>query len=189
MHNSRAMTKPLSPQQIRDAELPRARRGFDEAATRGFLADAAGALSAVTRERDELQRQVDELSKHADQHPTDAQRIGDVLMAAHRAGEDLLARATDEAAQIRATAESERDDLFVRAQVHANALVAEATTAVEALRHEDEDLRRAIGVYRRELVLFLQTSLARLEEVESFGPAVPTPKELDGELLLRLPTE
>lgn len=192
------LAEPLSPLGERGLDLsrlqvdgsvdfPRARRGFDEAATRGFLADAARVLGDVTRERDELQRQVDELSKHAAQHPTDAERIGDVLMAAHRACEDLLARATDEAAHIRATADSERDDLFIRAQVHANAMVAEAATAVEALRHEDEELRRAIGICRRELVLFLQSSLAQLEEVESFGPAVP--KELDGELLLRLPTE
>ena len=154
-----------------------------------MLAEAARVLSDVTRERDELQRQVEELNKHASEHPTDAERIGDVLMAAHRAGEDLLSRATDEATHIRATAESERDDLFARAQVQATALVAEATAEVEALRQEDENLRRSIGVYRRELVLFLQASLAQLEEIESFGPAVPPPQELDGELLMRLPTE
>jgi len=183
------MTKPLTPQQLRDAELPRARRGFEEGATRELLADAAGALSAVTSERDDLQKRVEELSKQAAQHPTDAETIGAVLMTAHRAGEDLLAKAAEEAAQMRASAESERDDLFVRAQAHAESMVAEAAATIESLRHEDEALRHSNSVYRRELMLFLKAALSQLEEVESFGPGTAQPMQLDGELLAQLPSQ
>ena len=87
------MAKPLTPPQIRDAELPRALRGFDVEATRAVLADAASALSAVTRERDDLRKQVDELGAQASRNPTDAEQLGAVLLTAKRAGDELIAKA------------------------------------------------------------------------------------------------
>jgi cell division septum initiation protein DivIVA len=193
VHNEEAMTKPLTPQQIRDADLPKARRGFEEEATRKLLADAAGALSTAFRERDDLLKQVADLSKQAAENPTDAETIGAVLMVAHRAGEDLLAQAADEAAQIQAGAERERDELLVQARGQIEALVAEAGAGIQALRDEDADLRRSIATNRQELADFLRSSLAQLEEVDSFGPhpaAHPVePRALDGELFLQLPSE
>ena len=56
---NQAMAKPLTPPQIRDAELPRSLRGFDVDATRELLANVAGTLAAVTRERDDLRKQVE----------------------------------------------------------------------------------------------------------------------------------
>ena len=53
---NQAMAKPLTPPQIRDVELPRSLRGYDVDATRGLLANAAAALAAVTRERDDLRK-------------------------------------------------------------------------------------------------------------------------------------
>lgn len=183
------MTDQLTPQQIRDAEFTRSRRGFDEVTTRGFLARAADALSALIRERDELRAQVDELNKYAAKHPTDAETIGAVLMTAHRAGEELLARAAEEAAELRERTEAEREELLARTQANADELLAEAGAQLESVRREDEDLRRSIDVYRQELAVFLRASLAQLEEVDSFGPKPVRPPELDGELLSRLPSE
>ena len=189
VHNEEVMTKPLTPQQIRDADLPKAMRGFEEGATRALLANAAGALTAAVRERDDLLKQVADLSKQAAENPTDAETIGAVLMVAHRAGEDLLAQAADEAAQIEAGAERQRDELLVQARGQIEALVAEAGTGIQALRDEDAGLRRAIATNRQELAQFLRSSLAQLEEVGSFSPHPTEPRALDGELFAQLPSE
>lgn len=187
------MNTHLTPQQIRDADLPKALRGFEEDATRGLLEKAAAALGAAVRERDDLLKQVADLSKQAAENPTDAETIGAVLMVAHRAGEDLLAQAADEAAQIEAGAEHQRDELLVQARGQIEALMAEAGAGIQALRDEDADLRRSIATYRQELAQFLRSSLAQLEEVGTFDPhpgAHPVePRALDGELFLQLPSE
>ena len=205
----REMAKPLGPPQIRDAELPRALRGYDIDATRGLLANAAGALAAVSRERDELRKQVEELSVRASQNPTDAERLGAVLLTAKRAGDELVAKAAEEATEIRAAAEqtrlqveSQRADLIARARAEADAMVGEAAGAVEQLRRQAEDLRYSLSARRQELVAFLQSALDRLEGVEAVpaavpeppvavepAPAPPQPTGLDGELLAQLPTE
>lgn len=199
---NQAMAKPLTPPQIRDAELPRSLRGFDVDATRGLLANVAGALAAVTRERDDLRKQVEALSVQASQNPTDAERLGAVLLTAKRAGEDLVAKAADEAEEIRAGAEqmraeveTERAELAGRARAEADAMVGEAAATVESLKREAEELRHSIAARRQELVTFLQSALDQLEEVESARPAVAEPTEptqstgLDGELLAQIPSE
>jgi cell division septum initiation protein DivIVA len=199
---NRAMAKPLTPPQIRDAQLPRSLRGFDVDATRELLANVAGALAAVTRERDDLRKQVEGLSVQASQNPTDAERLGAVLLMAKRAGDDLVAKATEEAAEIRAGSqqmraevEAERADLAAQARAEAEAMVSKAAETVDSLEREAEELRHSIAARRQELVTFLQSALHQLEDVESVGPAVAEPAKptqatgLDGELLAQLPSE
>ena len=162
-------------------------RGFDIDATRGLLAEAAGALSAVTRERDDLRKQVEELSAQAARNPTDAERLGAVLLTAKRAGDDLIAKAAEEAAEIRAgaerlqaDAESRRDALLAQARSEADAMVQQAASTVDALGHEADELRRAIAAHRQEFVAFLRSALEQLDGVESLRPAAPEPAGLDG---------
>ncbi len=189
------MAKPLTPQQVRDAELPRALRGFDEDATRSFLSDAASTLHAVTKERDELRKQVDRLNHQVSQTPTDAETIGAVLLTAHRAGEEMLAKAAEDVAGIHEDAERQRVELLVRARAEAEAMLADADSTITTLRHQDEDLRRSIAMYRQELVVFLRTALTQLDEVETLAPQAITDspaeasRELHNELLAQLPSE
>ncbi len=189
------MAKPLTPPQIRDAELPRALRGFDVHATRGLLADAAAALSAVTRERDDLHKQVEELSVRASQNPTDAERLGAVLLTAKRAADELIVKAEEDAARIRADAElaqadaeRKRNELFVQARAQADELVKDAAAKVESLGREAEEQRRSISAHREEFIAFLRSALEQLESVESLRSKV-APRDLDGELLAQLPSE
>ena len=200
---NQAMAKPLTPPQVRDAELPRALRGYDVDATRGLLANAAGALAAVSRERDDLRKQVEELTVHAAENPTDAERLGAVLITAKRAGDELVAKAADEAAEIRAGAEqmradveSQRAELAARARAEADAMVSDAGAKVELLRQEADELNRSIVARRQELVVFLRSALQQLEGVESVRPVVaePPPEQaertgLANELLAQLPSE
>lgn len=190
------MAKALTPPQIRDAELPRALRGFDVEATRALLADAASALSAATRERDDLRKQVEELSEQASQNPTDAEQLGAVLLTAKRAGDELIAKAAADATEVRAEAEQarvaaerQRIDLLVQAQAQAEELVREGAARAESLAHEAQELQRSITQHRAEFVAFLRSALDQLDGVEAVRPAVAETTELDGELLAQLPSE
>lgn len=190
------MAKPMTPPQIRDAELPRALRGFDVEATRSLLADAAGALTAITRERDDLRKQVDELSELASRNPTDAERLGGVLLIAKRAADDLLAKAKGEAAEIRAEAEQlhaeterQRAGLVAEARAQAEATVREASRLVESLGRDADELRRSLSLHREEFAAFLRSALKQLENIESLRPALSERPPLDGELLAQLPSE
>ncbi len=190
------MAKPLTPPQIRDAELPRSLRGFEVDATRALLADAASALSAVTRERDDLRKQVDELGAQASRNPTDAEQLGAVLLTAKRAGDELIAKASEDAAEIRAEAErkdveaeKQRTSLLVQAQAEADELVREGAATAQSLAQEAEGLQHSIAVHRQEFVTFLRSALNQLESVESARPAVAETGDLSGELLAQLPSE
>ena len=190
------MAKPLTPPQIRDAELPRALRGFDVEATRALLADAASALSAATRERDDLRKQVDELGEQASRNPTDAEQLGAVLLTAKRAGDELIAKAAEDAAELRAEAEQsrveaekQRTSLLVQAQAQADDLVREGAATAQSLGQEAEELRHSIAVHRQEFVAFLKSALTQLEDVESVAPVVAETGDLNGELLAQLPSE
>ena len=190
------MAKPLTPPQIRDAELPRSLRGFEVEATRALLADAASALSAVTRERDDLRKQVDELGAQASRNPTDAEQLGAVLLTAKRAGDELIAKASEDAAEIRAEAEQtrveaekQRTSLLVQAQAEADELVREGAATAQSLAQEAEGLQHSIAVHRQEFVTFLRSALNQIESVESARPAVAETGDLSGELLAQLPSE
>jgi len=181
------MAKPLTAQQLRSADLPRARRGFDEEATRRLLADAAEAINAITRERDDLKKQVAELSEQAATKPTDAETIGAVLMTAQRVADELVAKASDEVAEIRASAERERDVVLAQARAEADAMATDTAASIESLRREEGELRNSLATYRQEVVLFLRAALAQLEHVESLTPDPVKQAELDTALLSQVP--
>jgi cell division septum initiation protein DivIVA len=183
------MAKPLTPQQVRNVDLPRGRRGFDEEATRRFLAEAAETLDALTRERDELQKRVAELSEQAAQNPTDAETLGAVLVTAQRVADELVAKSTEEAAELRAGAERERDIVLAQAQAEADAMATDAAASIESLRREEGELRNSLATYRQEVVLFLRAALEQLEHVEAATPAPVKPAALDNALLTQLPSE
>ncbi len=172
--------------QIRNAELPKGRRGFEEEATRRLLANAARALDQATSERDELRKQVERLTRTLEEKPTDAETIGAVLMTAQGVADDLVAKATEEASAIREKAQLERDELLVEGRAEVEAKTAEAAAGLESLRAEDEALRRSIDAHRHELAGFLRGALAQLDSLE--GLAAPQPA-LDGTLLDRLPSD
>jgi cell division initiation protein len=172
----RAMEK--TPEQILATELPRARRGFEETATRRLLVEVATSLSAMTRERDDLRKRVNELDEQISKDPNSAEALGTVILSANRAAEDLVLKATDEAAT-----------LLAEAELRAEKVVSEATASVESLRASEESLRHSIAERRQELVTFLQSAV---EQLDAFGTLSPMPAEehdLDGDLLSRLPAE
>lgn len=180
------MRKQLTPQQLQDPKLPRALRGFDQEATQELLGEAARTLTALISQRDELQKQVEELTKRVAQTPTDAETLGAVLLRAKGVGDDLVAKATAEAASIRAQAEVEGAELFLRAQAQAGAIATKAAAALELLRQEDAELRRSISKHREELAALLRVALAQFESGGAANPAPSHPAKLDADLLTHL---
>jgi cell division septum initiation protein DivIVA len=167
-----------TPEQILATELPRARRGFEETATRRLLVEVATSLSSVIRERDDLRKRVNELNEQVSKDPNSAEALGTVILSANRAAEDLVLKATDEAAT-----------LIARAEIQAETIVAEATASVESLRTAEESLRQSIAERRQELVTFLQSAVEQLDAFGVLGPMPAEEHDLDGDLLSRLPAE
>lgn len=98
--------------QIRAATLPRSLRGLDERATRSLLERVADAFDGLCKERDKLLKELESLRAPRDPDAPTAESIGNTLLAANRAAEDLVAEATQKAAQIVAEAETERERIF-----------------------------------------------------------------------------
>jgi cell division septum initiation protein DivIVA len=102
----------ISPAAIREASLPKSLRGFDEAATRQFLIDVAETVQTLMDDRDKLQRSLEKTKEQARIDPEDPAAIGNVLLAAQRAGEELVAHAHATATQITAGAEEASERLL-----------------------------------------------------------------------------
>ena len=83
----------IPPAAIREASLPKGLRGFDEAATRKFLAAVAETVQTLIDQRDKLQESLAELNEQRPADREDPAAIGNVLLAAQRAGEELVAHA------------------------------------------------------------------------------------------------
>ena len=119
-----------------------------------------------------------------------------MLLTAKRAGDELIAKAAQDAEAIRAEAEQarleaekQRTHLLVQAQAEADDLVREGAATAQSLGREAEELRHSITERRQEFISFLRTALDQLEGVESVRPAVGKTADLDGDLLAQLPSE
>ena len=180
---------PMTPHQVKNAELPRGFRGFDEAATRQHLMAAAAELTRVLAECERLQKQVDALKQADVTDPTSAESLGSVLLTAKRAADDLLADATVDAARIREAAERERMELVARTRIDADAQVAEATARLGTVRAEEQSLRAAVAAQREELAIFLRAAARQLASLEELSAGTAGRADLDDQLLAQLPSE
>ena len=103
----------ISPASIREASLPKSLRGLDEAATRTFLNKVAETVQTLMNERDKLRESLLE-TERARIDPENPAAIGNVLLAAQRAGEELVAHAYATAEQITAGAKEASERLLRR---------------------------------------------------------------------------
>jgi cell division septum initiation protein DivIVA len=129
-----------NPSGIRNASLPKSLRGFDETATRKLLAEVATVVESLTAERENLRRQVeslqaaaasDELTSASADAEENPEVLGNAILAAKRAGDELLAAAQQEADEILSAAAAEAGRL------------AEQARADTADRERELDRRRA----------------------------------------------
>jgi cell division septum initiation protein DivIVA len=141
----------MSPAAIREASLPKGVRGFDETATRKFLNNVAQTVQALTEQRDKLQRSLDEANEQPRVSSEDPAAIGNVILAAQRAGEELVAHAHATAAQITAAAQEATERLLEEARRSAAAAEQKLEERLEAHELEHTRVRDELDESRRNL--------------------------------------
>lgn len=165
-------------------DLPVGFRGYDRASTDALLAKLVERSAALTRERDDLWRQVNELTTDVEEYRKRSEAVADALVTAQRMALDLRANAEAEIEErqrevdgLRASAEaelaerereiaSEREKLLdvgneIRAEARADAteIVREARIRADRLIDEVLDALRA---YEDDADGFLSESRTRL---------------------------
>jgi cell division septum initiation protein DivIVA len=123
-------------ERLQSAEPPRAIRGFDEGETRALLWDAAKLLEAAAEEREALQREFEQLRSKARDEVAGKEAIGNALLAATRAAEEMAAEARASAQRIEAEAEARAAAILEQATKSAEQR--EEETAAERARLEAE---------------------------------------------------
>jgi cell division septum initiation protein DivIVA len=156
----------ITPQQIREAELPRGFRGFAEQPTEELLENAASSLAAALAEGDALRRQLDELGSAEEESPSDAEVIGAALVTANRFAEKLLAEAREGIDRLNAETEAEARELVRRAELEARTHFADADRRLAELRAQEESLRATIRERRQELAAFIRAAVAQLVDAD-----------------------
>ena len=122
---------------LREADVARAIRGFQEEATRKLLDEAATALHRVAVERDTLRREAEEADAAAsDDDCRDAETIGRALVTATSISDQLVVSATEKAELLVSQAETEADALLTEARL----VVAELERETAARRAAAEDV-------------------------------------------------
>src|SRR4051812_31307635 len=142
----------ISPRAIREASLPKGLRGFDETATRKFLNEVAQTVQALTDQRDRLQQSLDTRNEQPPVASEDPAAIGNVLLAAQHAGEQLVAHA-------RATA----DQITAAAAEATERLLEETRRSTAAVEHQLEERQEALELEHARLLHDFAESRANLE--------------------------
>lgn len=181
---SEILPRRLTPQEIRDAQLPRSLRGYEEGATRRLLGDVAAAYERSVNQCDELRRQLDEqeagridpeehefleaerdelrdrvneLTKAAKSGGGDAEKVAaerDKLVAER----DGLAAERDELTAARDEIAAERDELRKRADKLAKDLAARERTPTPT--GEQDELRQRVGELEQTLAGYTESEQA-----------------------------
>ena len=157
---------PITPSQIRNIELPRSLRGYDETATKKLLSDAAMALEQALLDRDTA----DQLLREAEgRRPVGRNRARETRrkrLARHcstpngsvngswtkRARRRLASRARRKPRRATAEkAESQARDVLGRAELEARSKIGELASHVETLRRNEKELAAALDG-RRQMV-------------------------------------
>jgi len=149
------------PEEIREAQLPRSLRGYDEAATRRLLGEIADGVQALMTERDTLREQVRRLENGLREDNESPEVIGNALLAAKRAGEELIVEASKGAEQITARAKAEGEVLFEEARRAAADIERSVVEQRAELEGERQRLRQEAGDWRNKVDAERETLLAQ----------------------------
>jgi cell division septum initiation protein DivIVA len=135
--------------QLREPDLPRGMRGFQEEATQELLRKAGAALERVTSERDRLRSDLEAARTSTEETPAgrgaDAEAIGRALLTATSMSDQIVADAKEQAE--RKVAEAD----------------AEAQRVLAAARAEADEIERGLEGARERLELEVKGERERLE--------------------------
>lgn len=163
----------ITPEAIREASLPKSMRGFDEAATRKFLTDVAETVQRLMVDRDELRQALEERKQQARVDPEDPAAIGNVLLAAQRAGEELVAHAHATAEQITRGAEEASARMLEETRVMRADAEREIDERRDRWEHEHarlrDELQHALAEVEAERQRIIAQARAEAEELVAQG--------------------
>jgi cell division septum initiation protein DivIVA len=184
-------------------DLPVGFRGYDRASTDALLTKLDERGAALTRERDDLWRQVNDLTRDVEEYRQRSEAVADALVTAQRIALDLRANAEAEIAEQRREVEglrdlaeaqideqrreveAERDSLVdvgneIRAEARADAteIVREARIRADRLMDEVLDALRAYEDSTDDFLSESRTKLVSLvreliERIPGSAPSVP----------------
>jgi cell division initiation protein len=168
------MPQPLTPNEIRQRELPRSLRGYREAETRQLIEEAAAAYEAALtdlgRARESVSRRERDLEAALKALATAEREAEKVVVEAKQETAAILAEARSTAEKMTAEAQAVRDELaperesmLEEARAEAASIRRAAERQVEALREEQERLHSSIESIRGQFVALVEEALGRLE--------------------------
>jgi cell division septum initiation protein DivIVA len=143
---------------LREPDLPRGMRGFQEDATQELLGKAAGAIERVAGERDRLRSDLEAARASTDEavRGPDADAIGRALLTATSMSDQIVAEAKEQAERRREEAEDEAQRVLTAARDEAS----ELERGLEGVR---ERLEREMASERERLERQLASERSRLE--------------------------
>jgi cell division septum initiation protein DivIVA len=147
---------------LREPDLPRGMRGFQEDATQELLRKAAAALERIAGERDRLRSDLEAARASADetQRGPDTDAIGRALLTATSMSDQIVAEAKEQAERRVAEAAEEAERVLTAAHKE----VSELERGLEGVR---EQLEREVAGERERLERQLASERSQLEhEVE-----------------------
>lgn len=168
--------------------LPVGFRGYDREATDAAFAGLKERNAALTGERDDLRRQVDELGEELELHRRRVEAVADALVTAQliavdlrkaaeaeieaerRDASDEQQRLTDEGLAIRAKARQDATEIIREARIRADKLIEEVVAALEEYR---QDTDQFLSGTRERLDSLVRDLLGRIpgSAADDFPPA------------------
>jgi cell division septum initiation protein DivIVA len=162
------------PTAIRAVSLPKSLRGFDEAATRRLLSEVATVVESLTDEREILRQQIERLQTTASAQPTPAasgadesseretpEALGNAILAAKHAGDELIAAAQEEADLILAAAAAEADRLAEQARTSAADIEHEIALERSRVERERADHARTVSEWAAKVEVEREAMVAK----------------------------
>lgn len=149
------MAADITPEEIRQAQFRKVRRGLDPAEVSRFLGELADKMQGLIDERQRLAGQVGELANRDLETEFDSlgREVAAVLQAAREAAESMRERATADAARWRSEAMSEVEVTRKEARSDAEALRGDAwTTGTELLNQSNAEARRIRAEAERDVL-------------------------------------
>jgi cell division septum initiation protein DivIVA len=131
-------------QELRDPQLPRGMRGYQEDATRDLLQLVAIAFDRVAKERDRLRQTATDRPEGEPAEEPSAETIGQTLATAAALGDQIVGEAKQQAEAVQAEAEARAAELLAVAREEAATLKRQLTTERTKLEGELDELRREI---------------------------------------------
>jgi cell division septum initiation protein DivIVA len=153
-------------EELRDPQLPRSVRGYEEEATRRLLELAAGVLDRLVRERDRLLAGAAEAPQDDPDQPN-AETIGQALATATALGERIVAEAKERADVLRAEAEAEAAGWLETARRDADAQLVQKRAEIARLEREAEVLSASLEAEKDAFVATARAALERLDELQA----------------------